>query len=76
VSRQSSSSAADDKTANGGTGDAGTAPGSKKDEPAQFASVREVFSFATTPRVKAFIVLSFITAAVSGATLPGTCTCE
>jgi hypothetical protein len=80
VSAASSSSATDDKTANGSSGggggsggDAGAAESddSKKDDPSQVASVREVFSFAKTRRVRACIVLSFITAAISGCVMPG-----
>jgi hypothetical protein len=52
----------------------GAAAAEKKDnkDPTQVATVREVFSFAKTTRVKVCIALSFIMAAVSGCVLPGT----
>ena len=60
---------------NGGA--AAAASAEKKDnDPTQVATVREVFSFAKTIRVKVCIVLSFIMAAVSGCVLPGMLACR
>jgi hypothetical protein len=52
--------------------EAAAAAEKKDSDPTQVATVREVFSFAKTTRVKVCIVLSFIMAAVSGCVLPGT----
>jgi hypothetical protein len=77
---KSAASGTEDRSSNGeadaaaASGDAtAAATAKKKDDPTQVATVREVFSFAKTTRVKVYIVLSFLTAAVSGCVLPGTC---
>jgi hypothetical protein len=81
---KSAPSGTEDRTLNGGAASSesetsphpndGAAAAAKKDnnDPTQVATVREVFSFAKTTRVKVCIVLSFIMAAVSGCVLPGT----
>ena len=52
--------------------DAKSTNGKEQEGPTPVASVREVFSFARTRKVRLYIASSFFFAAVSGCVMPGT----